>query len=436
MVHEDEPSGLISGLPIWDGERCLGPATIRWHGDVIDEVSATENSRDAGVSGTRRHSSMTDPGRLATSSSASAAGLSIIPGLVDTHLHLEYPSDPTVKDTFPWGLYTPPEEMSLHVLANAQECARFGVTTMRDMASHAVEMAVSRSLESGVIRGPRVLADGEVGMTAGHGDLFTPPHAIQRNPTADSPDECRKLVRIWARAGTTGIKIYLSGGVLSLGDKVGWRNQTRAEIRATIDEAHALGMQVAAHCHTEQSVQIALDEGVDSIEHATAMTEAQMHAIAERRIPVGPTLLINDVIAYRSPNASEAARSKARQIVAGRNETFRKAAEIGVRFVLGTDASRIWVAYGDQMEEVRFMAEVFGWSAQRALVAATRDAADSMRLDGKVGRLAPGAGVDFIVMNGRPWEHIEDLDVDNIVAVVSRGRVIRGSLEGIGARRG
>ena len=174
-------------------------------------------------------------------------GLCVIPGLVDTHLHLWYPTgNRRIADTSAWPLYTPPEERSLHVLGNALACMRNGVTTMRDMSSHSTEMAVARALDEQVVPGPRLLVNGEVGMSAGHGDLFTPPRARQRNPVADSPDECRKLVRSWAREGTTGIKLYLSGGVLSMGDKVGWRNQTIAEIRATIDEAHALGFQVAA----------------------------------------------------------------------------------------------------------------------------------------------------------------------------------------------
>jgi imidazolonepropionase-like amidohydrolase len=153
--------------------------------------------------------------------------------------------------------------------------------------------------------------------------------------------------------------------------------------------------------------------------------------LAERQIPVGPTLLVNDVIAYRSKTVSEDARNKARAIVKGRNEIFSKAAQIGVRFVLGTDACKKLVAYGDQMEEVRFMSDIFGWSAERSLFAATYDAADSMRMSDTVGLLDTGMGADFIVMNGHPWQNIDDLNVANIVAVVSKGRVVSGSLAGI-----
>ena len=107
---------------------------------------------------------------------------------------------------------------------------------------------------------------------------------------------------------------------------------------------------------------------------------------------------------------------------------FRKAADRGVRFVLGTDACSSLVAYGDQMEEVRDMVRVFGWNAERALHAATADAADAMRIGDTIGRLQAGYGADLLVMRGRPWERIEDLRLDNIVAVISRGALVRGTL--------
>lgn len=413
-------NGTLVNIPLWDGQRYQDDCDVVWDSGIIRGIRPHAD----GLS-----SAGTDTDRTIRADAPGMDGLCVIPGLIDTHLHLWYPTgNRRIADTSAWPLYTPPEERSLHVLGNALACMRNGVTTMRDMSSHSTEMAVARALDEQVVPGPRLLVNGEVGMSAGHGDLFTPPRARQRNPVADSPDECRKLVRSWAREGTTGIKLYLSGGVLSMGDKVGWRNQTIAEIRATIDEAHALGFQVAAHTHTVEGIQIALDEHVDSIEHATAMTDEQMDAIAERHIPVAPTLLINDRIAHGNVPVSPEARDKARRIVEHRDDMFRKAADRGVRFVLGTDACSSLVAYGDQMEEVRDMVRVFGWNAERALHAATADAADAMRIGDTIGRLQAGYGADLLVMRGRPWERIEDLRLDNIVAVISRGALVRGTL--------
>jgi imidazolonepropionase-like amidohydrolase len=291
------------------------------------------------------------------------------------------------------------------------------------MAGSPLQLSVSRVFDDGVQVGPRVRVNGPVGMTAGHGDLFTPPHYPHRAPVADSPDECRKLVRQWARQGAHGIKIYASGGVLSMGDKVGWRNQTMDEILTTIDEAHALGMLVAAHSHDTPSAKRALEAGVDSIEHGTGVDSSLWPVMTERNIPVAPTRLADGTI----PVSAEA-QEKAQAVVDERDVNFSGATGAGVRFVLGTDANGVMVQFGEQHVEVRRMAETFGWSAERALVSATSDAADAVGMADEIGRLAPGFGADFIVIDGRPWEDISHLDVDRIVAVVSRGRLVSGTL--------
>lgn len=396
-------AGRIGGVTIWDGRTALGTANLSWDGDSITGVE-------------------TAPGDSAL------AEHSIIPGLIDTHVHLGAYAGTARADFSTWPLITPPEERSLHVVANARRAAAAGITTLRDLAGDEIQLAAARAFDEGLIPGPRLLVHGQVGMTAGHGDLFIPPHYKTRGPVADSPDECRKLVRQWAREGATGVKIYTSGGVLSIGDKVGWRNQTLAEIRTTIDEAHALGMLVAAHTHSTEGVQIALDEGVDSIEHGTGIIPDQWEALTGRNIPIAPTLLINDLIAEGKVPVSLEAQEKAKSVVIERDAEFTEAGRAGVRFVLGTDANGAMVRFGDQHQEIRMMAEKFDWTPERALIAATSDAAAAIRMEKKIGRLAEGFGADFLVIKGRPWERIEDLRLENLVAVVSRGVLTAGQL--------
>ncbi|PRY68814.1 Pro-Hyp dipeptidase [Glaciihabitans tibetensis] len=392
---------LTAGVSVWDGQRSLGTNRVRWSGDKIVAIEPADDEMPE---------------------------YSLIPGLIDTHVHLDsYAGTASVNGTV-WQLTTPPEERTLHIAANALANARAGVTTMRDLAADQLQLAVSRAFDAGVLVGPRLLAHGQVGMTAGHGDLFIPPHYPHRRPVADSPDECRRLVRSWAREGATGVKIYTSGGVLSMGDKVGWRNQTLAEIRATVDEAHALGLLVAAHTHTTEGIDIALGEGVDSIEHGTGLNDSHWATLTERNTPVAPTLMINDIIADARVSVTAEAQAKAQEVVLERNRHFPAAGRAGVRFVLGTDASGIFVGFGDQLEEVRLMKDMFGWTAERAMVSATSDAAAAVGLGATVGRIAPGLGSDFVLMKGRPWEDIASLRTENVVAVVCRGRVIAGEL--------
>lgn len=391
----------LSGLPVWDGDRDRGAATLSWQGDRITSVEPAP---------------------------AASSEFSVIPGLVDTHVHLDASAGAPAGDWMTWPLITPASERSLHVVAHARNAAAAGVTTLRDLSGSDVQFSAARALAAGLIPGPRLLVHGAVGMTAGHGDLFVPPHYPHRPPVADSPDECRKLVRQWARSGADGIKIFTSGGVLSIGDKVGWRNQTRAEVAATVDEAHALGMLVAAHTHTAEGVDIALEFEVDSIEHGTGIEERHWETLLERNLPVAPTLLINDAIADRRIAVSDDAAEKARAVVTERDHNFTGAASAGIRFVLGTDANGVMVRFGDQLEELRLMKEAFGWSSERALQAGTSDAADAIRLTGTVGRLQPGYGADFVVVRGTPWQNIDDLRTENIVAVVARGELVSGTL--------
>lgn len=391
----------LSGLTVWDGDTDRGTASLAWSGDRITAVDTVP---------------------------AADSAYSVIPGLVDTHVHLDSAAGAPAKDWLTWPLITPASERSLHVVAHARHAAACGVTTLRDLSGGDVQFSAARALDAGIIPGPRLRTHGPVGMTAGHGDLFTPPHYAQRPPVADSPDECRRLVRQWARSGADGIKIYTSGGVLSMGDKVGWRNQTDAEISATVDEAHALGMLVAAHTHSAEGVDIALRFGVDSIEHGTGILPRHWDELRERNVPVAPTLLINDAIAERRIPVSDEAVEKARAVVAERDENFVGAAEAGVRFVLGTDANGVMVRFGDQLEELRLMKRSFAWTSERTLRAGTSDAADAIGLAGAVGRLVPGQAADFVVVRGKPWQDIDLLTADNVVAVVARGELIAGAL--------
>jgi imidazolonepropionase-like amidohydrolase len=188
---------------------------------------------------------------------------------------------------------------------------------------------------------------------------------------------------------------------------------------------------VAAHAHSAAGIQVALDEGVDSIEHGTLMTADQARQAAAQGTTVAPTLLINEAIAAGSVPVTPEAREKAALLVAERDKLLRDAAGLGVRFVLGTDANGHHVAFGDQMAEVGRMVEVLGLSPEQALRAATSQAAAVVGLGAVVGTIAPGFGADLLVMRGRPWLEASDLRTDQLVAVVSRGRLVAGTLPGI-----
>ncbi|MBT0768458.1 amidohydrolase family protein [Kineosporia sp. J2-2] len=406
MLTDSRPAaGHLTGLPVWDGTRDLGPADVSWSAD----------------------GTLTAVAPVAPATAAAGTGLTVIPGLIDTHVHLVGNASAARADFLGWPLVTRPEERTLHGLAQAQRALRGGVTTVRDLSADDIQFSLRRALEQDVVTGPRVLAFGMVSMTGGHGDLFTPAAVRERPPVADGPDACRALVRHWARSGADGIKIATSGGVLSVGDKHSWRNHTPAEIAAIVDEAHALGLRVAAHAHTAEGVRVALEHGADSIEHGTLITAGQAERAAAAGVTLAPTLLINDRIAAGTGVTPEQ-QHKAAELVGRRDAALRAAEEAGLEIVLGTDANGYHVRFGDQMDEVRAMAGLFGWSAGRALEAATSRAASAVGLDGVTGSLRAGLCADLLVVRGRPAHDLADLRPENLVAVVSRGRVVAGQL--------
>jgi imidazolonepropionase-like amidohydrolase len=197
-------------IDTWDGVDHLGVSTVTWSVSSGDNAFSSVLPRDA-----------VDEDDLGE--------YSLIPGLIDTHVHLMGYAGTGTPDFLGWPLITRPEEQVLHGLANANRALALGVTTLRDLSADEAQFSLARALRDGIVTGPRLLAFGMVGMTAGHADMFIPSAFPIRKPTADGADACRALVRHWARAGAEGIKIATSGGVLSVGDKSAWRNYTHVE---------------------------------------------------------------------------------------------------------------------------------------------------------------------------------------------------------------
>jgi imidazolonepropionase-like amidohydrolase len=392
----------LSNVLVWDGIEEIGPHTVSYDGEAITDITP--------------------------STAAIPPEMSVIPGLIDTHVHLTGPARPGNYTYGTWPLITTDAEQALHAAAHAQAALRMGVTTVRDMASDQRPVALRRCFDAGLLQGPRVLAYGVVNMTAGHQDLFTPPDAKVRPPTADGPDACRALVRWYARAGVDGIKVMTGGGVLSTGDKAGWRNYTAAELDAIVDEAHALSLPVAAHAHTEAAIDAALAAGVDSIEHGTLITADQAAEIARRGITVAPTLVINDGIADGTVPADDDARAKARELVSDRDGRLHRAAAAGVRFVLGTDTNGSMLPWGTAFRELQAMAATLGYTAETSLAAATSTAAAAIGRGDRLGRIEVGYAPDLLLVRGRPWRDLGQLSPDNLVAVICRGRLAHGEI--------
>lgn len=350
------------------------------------------------------------------------AGRTLLPGLIDAHVHLLSSAGARRGHVHLWNVVTPVEEQTLHAAANARAALRAGVTTVRDAAGARAEVAVKRAVADGVVEGARVVVAGFVGMTAGHGDLMTPAALTDRLfPTADGVDECRKLVREYARIGVDWIKICTSGGTLSLGDEGEWRNYTRAEVDAIVDEAHALGKRVAAHAHTARGIRVAVEAGVDTIEHGSGIDEKLAALMLEHGTVLCPTLSIAEYTRLHGAERGlpEESLRKGRELYERRLAAVRTAHEAGVPIIMGTDSNNT-LPFGRHADELRLLHELIGLTTDEAIVAATSAAARALGL--RTGAIAPGHLADLLVVDGDPRA---DLGVLNRpVAVFQGGRQV------------
>lgn len=272
------------------------------------------------------------------------SGYTITPGLIDCHAHITlFGMDPknVAKLNTPWEfLYI---EKVLY-----QTVVHGGVTCIRDVGGATDSMR--RLMEDGIMIGPRMkIAICMLSSTGGHADFrevdhccsdFSPvfkPGPGRPSSMVDGPWECRQRVREIASCGGDLIKICASPGVLSPGDKLENLDFSKEEIQAICDEAHARGMPVVAHAHTEIGIEMSIDCGVHDIQHNSFMTEALAKKASEKSVVVTPTAWINDVM-KQDQNLTTFTKEKLIKASSKHKHSIKFALDAGLGILAGTDA--------------------------------------------------------------------------------------------------
>ncbi|HEY8107873.1 MAG TPA: amidohydrolase family protein [Gaiellaceae bacterium] len=356
------------------------------------------------------------------------SGSTLLPGLFDTHVHV------TIGHVDAWRLMQEPFSYRFYdAIRNLEATLRIGITTVRDAGG--ADLGVKTALEEGIIAGPRVqISITMLSQTGGHGDGWLPSGAqaeiFPEYPGApgsivDGPDECRRKVRELVRAGADVIKIATSGGVLSPRDKPQQPGFDVEEIQAICTEAAAAELWVMSHAQSTVGIKNAVRAGVRSIEHGIYLDDEAIELMLEHGAYLVPTLVAPlGVIRASEAGAPipEWAVTKSREVMEAHRDSFRRAAEAGVKVAMGTDAGV--VPHGTNLEELQLMADG-GMSPQDVLVATTRTAAELMGLSRELGTIEPGKRADLVVVAGDPFD-FTDL-AERIERVYQDGRLVAGA---------
>lgn len=357
------------------------------------------------------------------------SGKTIMPGLIDAHLH--FSGNLTDNDT-DW-----PTEDNLQkavvAVQQAHECLEAGLTTVGEVSLFGIH--IRNMIEQKVMKGPRVVATGRgFCATCSHGDSHKV--SIERNreghpwgECVDSPWDLRKAVRRRLRENPDAIKIWATGGGI-------WRWETAMEeVQAVVDECKMRHIPVWSHCFG--SAANSVKAGVDLIIHGQSLDDGTLDLMAEKEIALCPT--INFMPAWLTtfpPKYDPALHDQyPGETVAEKDlnriyANLKKAKERGILLTTGSDSFNSQMTpYGETtVGELHAFVECAGISEMDTIVAATLNGAKVLRVDDITGSLEAGKSADLLVVNGNPLKDIRELTVDTMDVIMKEGDFIRKDL--------
>jgi len=348
----------------------------------------------------------------------------VMPGLIDLHTHLSGDPGGDFRD----AAVNPAEWYSFVAAKNARITALAGFTTIRDLGARSdqVMQSLRRATAQGFVPGPRIIASTRtIAIVGGHGDTngFNEHvnDALDNDFSCTGPIECSEKVRLASKYGADLIKITATGGVLSQQGRGLEAHFTDAEMRAIVETANSLGLEVAAHAHGARGIEAAAKAGVQTIEHGTYIDEAAGKAMRENGTVLIPTLMAFQGIKQRLGKGiyTPVVEDKVQQVAAFAESIIERAIMYDVKVAFGTDAGVF--SHGLNAGELALMRNG-GMSDREVLASATTGAAEVLGMEDEIGRIAPGFSADIIAVKGNPLEDVSVLE--NVDWVMVRGRVM------------
>jgi imidazolonepropionase-like amidohydrolase len=355
-----------------------------------------------------------------------AEGQTVLPGLIDAHLHWFGSRSP---DPMMWVMEQK-ELNCVRAVADARRLLDYGFTTARDMGSRN-GVAIKRAVDEGTILGPKTVpAHMGLSMTCGHGDVHNVPSDWLCGCSAmafvvDGVDAVRKAVRQSVRDGADVVKIWTTGGTMSERDSLEDQHFSDEEIKTAVGEAHALRRKIASHAEGLLGALASIRAGVDSIEHGFDLNDECCDLMKRQGTFLVPTLALLDRV-VNTPGVPEYAKIKARPMFQAHLNSFKLAVEMGVRIGAGCDAfSEPMTAFGPyNIRELELMEEA-GLTSLQVLQAATSSNAELLGLSAETGSLDEGKVADVIMVRGDLSKSLADLtNHANLTTIIQDGTII------------
>lgn len=337
------------------------------------------------------------------------SGMTVLPGLIDTHTHLLLQGDPTADSYNEQLLYQSTPYRAILAARNARLALEHGFTTIRDLETEGAMYAdvdVKRAVNRGEIPGPRIFAATRAMAPTGMYPIVSDnwelelPHGVE---PVDGVEGARRAVREQVAHGADWIKYYSDRRYYFTPDSVlhSWVNFTDDEARAIVDEAHRLGRRVAAHAIGSDGIAAALRAGVNTIEHGDGLTDSLMDVLVARGVYWVPTITVGVYVAGPRGGAWGA-------MVDHQRRAFSRAVKKGVKIVLGTDVGGFPWTELNQAKEFSYYVQ-YGMTPMQAIKSGTSLAAELLgQADG--GSIAAGQAADLVAVQGDPLKDITELE--------------------------
>jgi imidazolonepropionase-like amidohydrolase len=358
-----------------------------------------------------------------------AGGDFILPGFIDTHVHLMLEGVNIARD-----MVTPFSMRFFNAVKYMKNTVDAGVTSVRDAGG--ADAGVKQAVETGVVLGPRMqISISVLTITGGHADgwmrsgnefdLF-PSYPGFPASRVDGVDDCRRKVREVLRAGADIVKICATGGVLSPTDHPEFTQFSPEELDVIVREAaYRRGVKVMAHAQGVEGIKNAVRAGIHSIEHGIFLDDEAIELMLKHGTFLVPTLLAPLAVleAGEKGGMPEYGIRKSKEVIEIHSESISRAHKAGVRIAMGTDAGVM--PHGTNLRELGLMVNI-GMTPMEAIVATTKIAAQCLGWEDEVGTLEAGKLADVVIAKTNPIQDIRSLENnDNIALVMKDGKVVK-----------